>query len=201
MDSSKFPDLMTMLIGIGKVIPSIIMLMQLAAMVIGVYLTIQGAFGLWAANSDNLSKHLSGHQSYSTTRGIVQIFLGALFLSLGTLEFVGILSRSLTGDYAAARMTADVLSYTPGKDSGAQEKAKAVVLALLALLQAVGFVALCKGFFTINRYFKQNTAAASVGMALTWILGGIIAWNFKWFSDVINNTVGFDFISLFTSIK
>ncbi|ANN80899.1 type IV secretion protein DotIE (plasmid) [Bordetella flabilis] len=199
--ASNFPDLATMLIGIGKVIPSIIMLMQVAAMAMGMYLTIGALVELWGANNDNLSKHISSQRAYSTTGGVIQLLIGALLLSVGTLEFVGVLSRSLTGDYAAVRMTADTLSYTPGPSSTAQEKALAVTLALLALLQAMGFVAIVKGLMGINRYYKQSAAAASFGTSLTWLLGGVLAWNFKWFSDVINNTVGFNFISLFSSLK
>ncbi len=197
----SLPDLMTMLIGIGKAIPSIIMLMQLCAMAIGFYVTAQGVVGLWAAYNPNASKFLSGSQSYSTMSSVIQIFLGGFFMSLGTLEFIGVASRSLTGDYAAARMTAESLSYTPGSNASAQEKALAVTLALLALMQACGFVAITKAFLTVNRYAKQTSGGATIGNALAWFIGGIIAWNFKWFSDLINNTVGFDFISLFTSLK
>jgi len=192
---------MTMLIGIGKSIPSIVMLIQLTAMVVGVYFTIDGLIEVWGANNQNLSKHISSQRSYSTTGGMIQILIGSLLLSIGTLEFVGILSRSITGDYAAARMTADILSYTPRENSTVQEKAVAVTMALLALMQAVGLIAIIKGFFGMNRYFKQTGAAAPFSVSLTWVIGGIIAWNFKWFSDVLNNTIGFDFISLFSAIK
>ncbi|WP_323025697.1 hypothetical protein [Castellaniella sp.] len=198
---SSLPDLMTLLIGIGKVIPSIIMLMQLCVMLIGVYMTISGLIELWGSQTPNVNKFLSRTESYSLTTGVVQLFLGGLFLSLGTLEFVGVLSRSLTGDYAAVRMTAESLSYTPGASVSAQEKAKAVTLALLALLQAVGFVGITKSLLTINRHVKQTGGGATIGNALAWGIGGVLAWNFKWFSDVINNTIGFDFISLFTSLK
>ena len=202
MDSkAALPDLMTMLIGIGKVIPSIVMLMQLCAMGIGVYVTVKGLVELWAAHDPNANKYLSRTQSYSTMTGVIQVILGGFFLSLGTLEFVGVLSRSLTGDYATARMTAESLSYTPGSTSTAPEKARAVTLALLALMQACGFVALIKALLTVNSYVKQASGSATIGNAIVWFIGGVIAWNFKWFSDVINNTIGCDFISLFTSLK
>jgi len=201
MASTSFPDLMTMLIGIGKVIPSIIMLMQLVAMVTGTFITISGLIEVWGAGSENSAKYLSSQRSYSTAVGITQIVLGGVLLATGTLEFVGILSRTVTGDYAAARMTADVLSYNPGQDSNTAEKAKAVTMALLALMQAVGFAAIYKGWLSLNRYVKQGSSSVSFGTCMTWIIGGIFAWNFKWVSDVVNNTVGFNFLSLFSSLK
>jgi intracellular multiplication protein IcmC len=192
---------MSMLIALGTVMPSLIMLMQGVAIAAGVWLTIDGMLEVWGANNDNLKKHVSGTRSYSTAGGLIQILIGGILLSFGTLEFVGVLSRTFTGDYAAARMTADSLSYTPGASSTVQEKAQAVVMALLALLQAVGFTAMFKGFFSLNRYFKQHGQAAPFSVSITWIIAGMFAWNFKWVSDVINNTIGFNFISLFASLK
>jgi hypothetical protein len=201
MSSNSFPDLMTMLIGIGKSIPAIIMLMQLAAILVGVYFTFGGLVQLWGASNANMSKFMSSQSSYSTAGGLVEILIGAFLLSLGTLEFVGVLSRSFTGDYAATRMTADILSYTPGENPNMAEKGKAVTLALLALMQAVGFVAIFKGVMSLNSYFQEKYTKGSFGTSMTWILGGMLAWNFKWFSSVINNTIGFDFIAIFSSLK
>lgn len=197
MASTQLPDLMTMLIGIGKVIPSFIMLMQTVAVVVGVFLTISGLMELAGAHNQNLTKHMSSQQAYSTQVAGVKILLGGVLLSLSTLELIGVLSRTITGDYAATRMTADVLSYAPGKGASAAEKSKVVVLALLALMQAVGMVSVFKGIMTLNAYAKQTTSV-SFGTCLAWIIGGILAWNFKWFSDVINNTIGFDFLKLFS---
>lgn len=197
--NSQFPDLMHMLVNLGRVIPTFIMLGQAVVGLIGVWLTGKGVIELFGASNDNMSKHMSSHNGYNTTAGIVAILIGGVLLSLSTLEFVGVLSRSITGDYVSARMTADVLSYTQGGSNSAKEKALAATLALLALMQAVGFVAITKSVLTFNAYFKQKTSEP-FGKAVAWGIGGALAWNFKWFADVLNNTFGFNFIGLFSSI-
>ena len=49
---------------------------------------------------------------------------------------------------------------------------------------------------TVNRYY--NNEQAHLGSAAGWALGGVLCWNFKWFADVVNNTLGFNIISMFT---
>lgn len=198
--NTQFPDLMLMLVNLGKVIPTFIMLGQITVGLIGVYLTGKGLIELFGASNDNMSKHLSSQNGYNTTAGIVAILIGGVLVSLSTLEFIGVLSRSITGDYVSTRMTADALSYSQGANSSAKEKALAATLALLALMQAVGFVAISKSVLTFNAYFKQKTNEP-IGKAIAWALGGMLAWNFKWFSDVLNNTFGFNFIGLFSSLS
>lgn len=193
--SSSFPDLMEVLVNVGGVIPPIIMMLQGIAALMGLYLVATSLIEIWGVTHDNAMKYVAGRQRFSVGSALISMFVGSILLAMGTLELVGILSRTLTGDYANSRVTADVLSYT--SSGGLAEKAQVATLALLGIMQVVGFIAMVKGWLTINRYYNQQ-GQAGLGHAFGWIIGGVLAWNFKWFSDLLNNTIGFNLIGLFT---
>lgn len=191
-NGSNFPDLLTVLVNIGEVIPPIIMMLQGIAALIGLYLVSSALVDFWGAANDNATKYISGNQRFSAGAAIIKIVIGSVMLAMGTLEWMGIMSRTLTGDYATSRM----LSYSQ-EGTTLKEQAQVATLALLGIMQVVGFIAMVKGWLTINGYYNQRTQAG-LGQATGWIVGGILAWNFKWFSDVLNNTIGFNLVGLFT---
>lgn len=193
--NSGFPDLVDVLVNVGVVIPPLIMMLQGISALMGLYLVSISLIEIWGVSHDNALKYVAGRQRFSVGSALISMFIGSILLAMGTLELVGILSRTLTGDYANSRATADVLSYTGG--GGLAEKAQIATLALLGIMQVVGFIAMVKGWITINRYYNQQ-GQAGLDHAFGWLIGGILAWNFKWFSDLINNTIGFNIIGLFT---
>lgn len=190
--ATGFPDLVTVMVNIGKVIPPIIMMLQGIAVLMGAYLTAGALVEIWGVTHDNALKYVAGKNKFSVGSAVVQLFIGAILLSVGTLEWMGIMSRTLTGDYANSRM----LSYS-SSGTTLQEQAQLATLALLGIMQIVGFIAMIKGWMTVNGYYNQQSQAG-LGTATGWIVGGILAWNFKWFSDVLNNTIGFNLVGLFT---
>jgi len=190
--ATGFPDLVTVMVNIGVFIPSLIMMLQGVAVLMGAYLTAGALAELWGVSDDNALKYLAGKQKFSVGSAIVQLFIGAVLLSIGTLEWMGIMSRTLTGDYANSRM----LSYS-STGTTLQEQAQLATLALLGIMQVVGFIAMIKGWMTVNGHYNQQTQAG-LGIGIGWIVGGVLAWNFKWVSDVINNTIGFNLVGLFT---
>ncbi len=190
-----FPDLMDVLVNFGAVIPSLIMLLQGIAALTGLYFVASALFEIWGVTYDNAMKYLPGRQRYSVGSALVTMFIGSLLLAMSTLELVGIFSRTISGNYATSRINADALSYAP--TDGLEVKAQVATLALLSIMQCVGFIAMFKGWITINRYFNQQ-GQAGLGTAWAWLIGGLLAWNFEWFADVINNTIGFNIIGLFT---
>lgn len=168
------------------------MMVQGISVLMGLYLTAGALIEIWGVTHDNALKYVAGKNKFSVGSAIVQLFIGAILLSIGTLEWMGIMSRTITGDYANSRM----LSYS-SSGSTLQEQAQLATLALLGIMQVVGFIAMIKGWMTVNGYYNQQSQAG-LGTATGWIIGGILAWNFKWFSDVLNNTIGFNLIGLFT---
>ena len=193
--SSDFPDLIDVLINIGAVIPALIMMLQAFTALIGLYLVSSSFIEIWGVTNDNALKYVAGRQKYSIGSAIITLFIGSFLLALSTLELVGVLSRTLSGGYASSRITAESLAYTSG--GGLEEKAQIATLVLLGIMQVVGFIAILKGWLTLNQYYNQQ-GQASLRQSWGWMIGGILAWNFKWFSDVINNTLGFNLIGLFT---
>ncbi|KPY55656.1 MULTISPECIES: hypothetical protein [Pseudomonas syringae group] len=190
--ATGFPDLVQIMVNVGKIIPPLIMMLQGISALIGLYLTAGALIEIWGVTHDNALKYVAGKNKFSIGSAIVQLFIGAILLSVGTLEWMGIMSRTITGDYANSRM----LSYS-SSGSTLKEQAQLATLALLGIMQVVGFIAMIKGWLTVNGYYNQQSQAG-LGTATGWIIGGILAWNFKWFSDVLNNTIGFNLIGLFT---
>lgn len=192
MASSIFPDLVTVLVNVGEVIPPAIMMLQGISAFMGLYLVGSALIEIWGVSHDNAMKYVSGRQRFSVGSAIVQMVIGSVLLAMGTLELMGIMSRTLTGDYANSRM----LSYS-ASGTTLQEQAQLATLSLLGIMQVVGFIAMVKGWLTINSFYNAQ-GQAGLGQATGWIIGGVLAWNFKWFSDVLNNTIGFNLIGMFT---
>ncbi|MGB9620778.1 MAG: type IV secretion protein DotIE, partial [Armatimonadota bacterium] len=99
---------MEVLVNIGAVIPPIIMMLQGIAALIGLYLVATSLIEIWGVTHDNAIKYVAGRQRFSVGSALTSMFVGSILLAMGTLELVGILSRTLTGDYANSRVTADV---------------------------------------------------------------------------------------------
>lgn len=189
---SSQPDLMLILINIGRQIPTFIMLAQVISGFAALYFVGTGIIDLWLANYPGSEKHFSGARHASNMGAFAKLFGGGLFACLATLQLVGVLSRSITGDYVNSR----ALSYSTGGGSFA-EQAQLATLAMLGIMQAVGMCAIFRGITSLIER-GNGSKETSFGKITIWFIGGLLAWNFKWFSDVVNNTIGFNVISLFT---
>jgi hypothetical protein len=104
------PDLMLILINIGKQIPTFIMLVQVISGLAALYFFGTGVIDLWLANAPGSEKHFAGARHASNVGAFAKIFGSGLLAALATLQLVGVLSRSITGDYVNSRM----LSYSGG---------------------------------------------------------------------------------------
>lgn len=193
MGSTGFPDLVDILINAGKVAPALLMMLQGIVAVIGLYFVGSALVELWGVSHDNALKYVAGRQRFSTGSALVTLLLGAFMSALSTLNLMGIFSRTITDNYAAERIMPDAMAYGGGSLA---DKGAVATIALLSIMQIVGFVSMTKALMTINRYY--NNEQAHLGSAAGWGLGGVLCWNFKWFSDVVNNTLGFSIISMFT---
>lgn len=186
------PDLMTLLANVGSQITPIIMMLQAVAFLMGVYLTGNALIEFYGVSNPNTLKYVAGGDRFSVGGGITQLFIGAILIAMSTLEMVGILSRSLTDDYVNSRF----LSYT-AHNATFDEQRMAALATILGIMQIVGFVSMVKGWMTLNDIAHQKTQA-SKGIAFGWMIGGICAWNFKWVTDVINCTFGYNVIGMFS---
>ena len=197
MGGTGFPDLVELLINAGQVAPALLMMMQGIVAVMGLYLVGSALVELWGVSHDNALKYVAGRQRFSTGSALISLMVGALMSAMSTLNLMGILSRTLSDDYAAERINEIMpTGMTYSAASSLADKGAVATVALLSIMQVVGFVAMVKALMTVNRYY--NNEQAHLGTASSWAIGGILCWNFKWFSDVVNNTLGFDVISMFT---
>ena len=194
MDTSGFPDLVQLLINAGQVAPALLMMLQGIVALMGLYLVGSSLVELWGVSHDNALKYVAGRQRFSVGSALISLFVGAFLTALSTLHVIGILSRTLTDGYVDSRIMPDAMSY--GGGASLADKGAVATIALLSIMQVVGFVALVKSLMTVNRYY--NNQQADLGSATGWALGGLLCWNFKWFADVVNNTLGFNIISMFT---
>lgn len=191
MGGTGMPDLMTILANFSSQIGPIIMMLQGICSLMGLWLVAGALIEMWGVTHDNALKYVPSNKRFSVGSAVVQLIIGALLAAMGTLQLVGVMSRTLTEDYANARF----LSYTPS-GSTFDEQRLAAMAALLGIMQIVGFIAMVKGWLTVNAT-ANGQARASLGVASAWLIGGVIAWNFKWFTDVLNCTLGFNIIGMF----
>jgi hypothetical protein len=185
------PDLMQILANFSSQIEPLIMMLQGIASLIGLYFVAGALAELWGVTHDNALKYLPSKNRFSAGSAVMQLVIGGFLCSMGTLQLVGIMSRTLTDTYVSSRFT----SYIPA-DSSFGEQKLAAMAALLGIMQIVGFVAMIKGWLTLNQH-ANGQAQAGVGTALGWLIGGVICWNFKWFTDVLNCSLGFNIVGMF----
>lgn len=185
------PNLQTMLLRFSEQIPPIIMLLQSVTALMGLYFIASALMEFWGVDNPNASKFVSGGDRFSVGGGIVQLLIGGILTAMSTLQLVGILSRTLTDDYANSRF----LSYTPAGGSFDEQRIAALAT-ILGIMQIVGFTAMVKGWMVINGV-AHGKEKGGYGSAFVWLIGGVVAWNFKWFTDVLNCTFGFNVIGMF----
>lgn len=185
------PDLMKLLANFSSQITPLIIMLQSIAGLMGLYLVAGALTEMWGVTHDNALKYVPGKNRFSAGSAIIQLFIGGILCAMGTLEMVGILSRTLTEDFVSSRF----LSYTAANNTFDEQK-MAAMSALLGIMQVVGFIAMVKGWLTINRH-ANGQAQAGLGTATAWLIGGVVAWNFKWFTDMLNCTLGYNMIGMF----
>ncbi len=190
------PDLMTLLANFSSAIAPLIIMLQAIASLMGLWFTAVALAELWGVSHDNASKYLAGHKQFSVGGAFVKLAIGGILCAMGTLQMVGVLTRTLTDDYVASRF----LSYTATDNSFDQQKLAAMA-ALLGIMQVVGFIAMIKGWTTINHRAEARGGAVGYGVAIAWLVGGLLCWNFKWTTDTINCQFGYNVIGIFTSIN
>jgi len=142
--------------------------------------------------NENASRFLPGAQRFTVGSGVVQMLIAAALISLSTLEFIGIATRTFTGTEVSSRL----MAYQTGGSTLADET-QAAVQGILTILQLLGFCAICKSLFMLNaRAHGQDSSSASI--AWFFMGAGLIAWNFQLFAQFIDAMTGFNVLGSFT---
>lgn len=192
MNSSGMPNLMDILISFGGIAPLILEVLQGVMALCGVFLTGMAIIEFYCTANENAARFLPGAQRFTIGSATAQLVIGAALISLSTLEFIGIATRSLTGTEVTSRL----MAYQTGGITLAAET-QAAVQGILTLLQLLGFCAIAKSFFMMNaRAHGQEPGSAT--LAYGFLGGGLIAWNFPLFAQFINSLTGFNILGWFT---
>ena len=137
-----FPDLLDLLVNAGKVAPALLMMIQGIAALVGLYLVGSALVELWGVSHDNALKYVAGRQRFSTGSALISLLVGALLSALSTLNLMGIMSRTVSDDYVASRIMPTDMAYTAG--GSLADKGAVATIALLSIMQVVGFIAMFK---------------------------------------------------------
>lgn len=186
----NFPDLLTVLVNLAEFVLPMVGLLQAVTTVMGLYFVSAGLIEFWGISNGNAEKFVGGRSRFSVAGALTNLFIGALFTGMGTLELIHILSRTYTGGYA----NSVDLSYLPKNSFEAQ--ALAATAALMAILKVIGFIAICNGLLTANRHV-HGQIQHGIGLALAFFIGGVICWNFQWTTEMLNCSMGFNLIGFF----
>lgn len=188
------PDLMTILLNTGDLIPAMISTLRVVAGLMSVWLVGSGLFELYAVSNDNNQRLLSGRKEFTWGGGFGSLIIGGLMMGFTTLEVIAPLTNGLTGGY----VTNQLMMYQVDAAASLTEKGKAALSVIFMILQVVGFIAYLKAFWVFNNRFNNGPSnQVSMGVAVGFLIGGFLCWNAKWFIDVLNNQIGFNILGLF----
>jgi intracellular multiplication protein IcmC len=189
---SGYPDLMQLLVNVGALVGPLIGLIQAIAGLMGFYLVGMGLLTFWELANENSQKGMTAQSTPPSAAGAVaRVLIGGILVGTATLEMVGILSRSFVGEMANIQL----MSYVSTGGSTLADQAVMARQALFGIMQVVGFIAIIKGWWTLNERFNARTNA-SMGVAVAWLIGGVLCWNFQKFAQMLNNTIGFDLLGM-----
>lgn len=193
MNSSGMPNLMDILISFGGVAPLILQVLQGVMALCGICLTGMAILEYYCSANENAARFLPGATRYTVGSASVQLIIGALLISLSTLQFIGIATRTFTGTEVTSRL----MAYQTGGNSLAAET-QAAVRGILTILQLLGFCAIAKSMFMMNARAHGKESGAPT-MAYGFFAGGLICWNFPIFAQGINALTGFNILGWFTN--
>ena len=183
----------SVLINLAENAEPAITLIQTVAGLIALLLFTGGLLNIWSAGNANSQKFLASSQRSTYGGAFVQLFIAILFLGIADLELIGIATRSFTGGYTTERLTTGSFSYDPV--GPVSENISLSIFAIAVLLQVVGIIAFMKGLFIMNGR-ANGTTQESYSKGICFMIGGLGCWNIQYVAQVLNNSMGFDFLGL-----
>lgn len=190
--TTGFPDLITILGHVAEIIPDVLLLLQNVAMLIGIYLIGGALFSMHLAMNEGSQKFFKSNAHPSIGGACLQLVIGAIFCSMATLEWMGVMSSAATGEY----VNSSILSNYGTTDNSYAAQMALAFAGILGVMKIVGFTAMSTGWMMVNKHYN-GTQAISVGKAVALMIGGIACWNFLAFSNAINGWLGFKVINIF----
>jgi intracellular multiplication protein IcmC len=164
-------DAIKMLENLSNSYPALMKLITAFCYILGFLLILRGVFYL------KMYGELRTMMSTQTSAKIplILIFVGSLFVFLPSTY--NIVSISFFG-------SSSVLSY----DQVTSTMNPLLLKAIVGLVQIIGLISFIKGWMILVAHAQQPGGQATVGKALTHIIGGLCAYNVLGFTNVIWNT-------------
>ena len=192
------PDLLQILINIQTVLPMFMTTLKVIVAIMSLFIITGSLFELWGLAHDNHNKYMAANRRFSLAGGLMGLLVGGTMLSMTTLDFIGITTRTLTG----GSVTSQLLAYSAGGAAAISlsASAQAGTNAIFMILQVVGFLAYIKFFMLLKNRYDGSGAnqQGGLGIAFGYLLGGFACWNAQWLGNVVNNDIfGFKLLGLF----
>lgn len=198
MEGVNFPDLLDILIRVGQLGPFLISLLQSICLMCSVWFGLMGLLHMYGTASVGTSRFLSGRAQSTYGLATSYLIVSAILSLFVQLEFIGVLNSTLTGGDVAQPINSNQLQYNGGGNT--QQRLQLATYAVLSLLQFIGFVAMVRGVILIKD-INEGRVDASISRSVIYITAGVLAWDFEFFINALNNQLGYDFIGLFSPFR
>lgn len=170
---------------VSLIIRPFILLVQIIFVVMGIFLTFNALVELWNAGDENSRRLFAAKHQPSFASSSARLIIGSLMSALGTLELVGVLSRTFTTDY----VNNPYMSYAPPGSDDLQTQTIFAMGVIFGFLQLIGLIGMGRGVMTFNA-LARGDSRRSKGEAFFFLLGGLGCWLGQWVGDVLANTTG-----------
>jgi intracellular multiplication protein IcmC len=170
---------------ISIIIRPLILVVQIVFVLMGLYLTVNGIIELWNAGDENVRRLFASKHQPTFIGSCARVVIGSLMLGLGTLEFVGMLSKTLTTDY----VNDPYMSYAPPGSGDYQSQTIFALGVIFGFLQIIGLIGMGRGVMTFNALSRGDSRHSS-GEAFFFLIGGLGCWLGEWVGDILANTTG-----------
>lgn len=180
MNFSQLPQVDGILVNVAQQLPSITVLVHTAALFSGIILVA------WAAMIAK-DAHRTNEHSGSYTRAFY-IFVAGIML-INAHQALGIWSETILG---SSQPEISILAY-PATGNGASELSRRTLMAVLAFVQFVGLLSFVRGWHILPQIGQRQEA--TLGKALTHVVGGVLAVNVVTFAKITAWSLGLTVIS------
>ena len=194
------PDLLQILINIQTVLPAFMTTLKVIVGIMALFIVTGSLFELWGLAHDNHNKYMAANRRFSLAGGITGLLVGGLMLSMMSLDFIDITTRTLTGGSVTSEILAYKTTASTGTGTSLSASAQAGTNAIFMILQVVGFIAYIKFFMLLKGRYDGSGSSnqGGLGIAFGYLIGGFACWNAQWLGNVVNDDIfGFKLLVLF----
>ncbi|MDK2124414.1 hypothetical protein [Parachitinimonas caeni] len=188
---AKESDFFTIFINVAKEFEGVFDLLGALGPLFGLYLIFDSLVSLGSLSSGKFM----GHKQPSLSGKVIQLLIGGALVSFAT--FTGILGNTL---FDTPSQLNSAFLYGVSDASNSADKTKAAKIGILLFLRIVGLVAMLRGLILLNRYYN-GTGSATIGQAVTFMIGGVLCVYVQDLAIVLNNTTGFNLITWVFDVK